>query len=260
MKELFHSFLYQPIYNALVFLVDILPGGDVGLAIIILTLLVKFALFPLTHKSTKAQHKMREIEPKMREIKERHKDNREKQARAIMDLYREHGVNPFSGLFLLFIQLPIIFALYYVFWKGLGFDPNIIYSFLSAPDPASVNFNFLGFIDLKEKSAILAFLAAATQYFQIKLSLPALPKKDSAQENQDRKKKENQEKKTPPSFQEEFAKNMSTQMRYIFPAMVFFISFTISSAIALYWAVSNIFTIAHEMWVKRKAGKIYHAQ
>lgn len=179
---------------------------------------------------------MREIEPHLKELKEKHKDNKEKQARAIMDLYRENGINPFSGFLLLLIQLPIIFALYYVFWKGLPFDQSIIYPFLSNPDMA--NFNFLGFIDLQEKSFILALIAAVTQYFQINLSLPkAAPKKDGEKE----------------SFQEEFTRNMGTQMRYVFPVMVFFIAFAISSAIALYWAVSNLFMIGHEMVVKRKA-------
>lgn len=248
MKEFFNTFLYQPIYNILVFLVDILPGGDVGLAIILLTIFVKIILLPLAHKSTKTQAKMREIDPRLKELKEKHKDNREKQARAIMDLYKEQGINPFSGILLLLIQLPIIFALYYVFWKGLPFDPSIIYSFISNPD--TVNFNFLGFINLQEKSFILAFLAAVTQYFQIDLSLP---KPQPKKEERDKKSKGVQKE----SFQEEFARNMSTQMRYVFPVMVFFISYAISSAIALYWAVSNLFTIGHELWVRRRAAAIH---
>lgn len=238
MKALFNTVIYEPIYNALVFLVDILPGGDVGLAIIVLTIAVKLLLFPLSQKSIKAQRKMRELDPKLKEIKEKYKDNREKQALLMMELYKKEGINPFSGIFLILIQLPIILALYFVFLHlTASFDTGIIYSFL--PVPESVNFNFLGFLDLTQKSIVLALAAAATQYFQIKLSMPAPPPPLKPGEKQ--------------TFQEEFMRNMSTQMRYIFPVMVFIIAYTISSAIALYWTVSNIFMIGQELWARKKA-------
>ncbi|MCI0542245.1 YidC/Oxa1 family membrane protein insertase [bacterium] len=241
MKEFFHTTLYQPIYNTLVFLVDILPGGDVGIAIILLTVAVKLLLFPLAQKSIRAQRKMRELEPKLKELKEKYKDNREKQALLMMELYKKEGINPFSGIFLILLQLPIILALYFVFLHlSDSFDPTIIYSFLAVPE--NVNFNFLGFLDLTQKSVILALAAAVTQYFQIKFAMPAPPAPPKPGETQ--------------TFQEEFMRNMSTQMRYIFPVMVFVIAYTISSAIALYWTVSNLFMIGQELWGRRKSSAV----
>jgi len=238
MKTIFHTIFYQPMYNALVFLVDILPGGSVGLAVIILTLLVKFILFPLSQKSVMTQVKMRKIEPELKKIKELHKNNQQEMTKKTMELYKQEGVNPFSGCFLLLLQLPVIFALYYVFMAGLKFDSSILYSFVSLP--VALNSVFLG-IDLAKKSLILAILAGISQYYQIRLSLPALPQKTS---------------KEPLSFQEEFAKNMNVQMKYIFPVLVIFISYSISSAIALYWIISNLFAIGQELYVRRKTKEL----
>jgi len=238
MKTLFHTIFYQPMYNALVFLVDILPGGSVGLAVIILTLLVKFVLFPLSQKSVTTQVKMRKIEPELKKIKELHKNNQQEMTKKTMELYKKEGVNPFSGCFLLILQLPVIFALYYVFLAGLKFDSSLLYSFVHLP--SSVNSVFFG-IDLVKKSLILALLAGISQYYQIRLSLPAVPQKTS---------------KEPLSFQEEFAKNMNVQMKYIFPFLVIFISYSISSAIALYWIVSNLFAIGQELYVRRKTKEL----
>jgi YidC/Oxa1 family membrane protein insertase len=219
-------------YNFLVFLVDILPGGNIGLAVIILTILIKLALFPLSQKSIATQVKMRKIEPEMKRIKEKYKDQKE-QAQKIMELYKEHKLNPFSGCFLMLLQLPVIFALYYVFLQGFKFDAVALYSFVHIPE--TVNTYFLG-INLLGKSVVLALIAGASQYYQLRLAMPAVVPTEKGKE---------------PTFQEEFTRNMTLQMKYIFPVMVFFIAYTISSAIALYWIVSNLFAIAQELYVRK---------
>src|SRR3989344_1728 len=240
MIAFFNTFFYEPLYNGLVFLISIMPGADVGLAVIVLTLLVKIIILPLSHKSVASQAKMRSIEPEMKRVKERHKDKQE-QARQVMDLYKKHGVNPFSGCFLMLVQLPIIFALYWVYFKGLAnnIDQTILYSFVVAPE--QINMHFLGFVDMSQKNIILAALAGISQYFQMKLSMPPIPKDDG------------EKKKGGMSFKEEFAKNMNLQMRYMLPGIVFFVAYSISSAVALYWLVSNLFSIGHELVVKRRA-------
>lgn len=238
MKQLFNTFFYDPMYNALVFLVGALPGESVGLAVITLTIAVKLILFPLAHKSTTTQARMRAIEPHIKKIKEKHKNDQQAQARATLDLYKEHGVNPFSGCFLMLLQLPVIFALYFVFFDGMKFNQDILYGFISLPD--HMNMIFLG-TDLAAKSIPFALLAAVTQYFQIKLSMPIPPKVVEGDK---------------PSFQEEFSRNMAVQMKYVFPVLVFFIAYTISSAVALYWVVSNLFSIVHEMYVRQKTQEL----
>jgi YidC/Oxa1 family membrane protein insertase len=239
----FSTVFYQPLYNALIFLISVVPGFNVGAAIILLTIMVRTALLPLSHKSVVSQAKMRAIAPHVEKVKEKYKDNKQEQAKQIMGLYKEHGVNPFSGCLLLIIQLPIIFALYFVFFKGLpNLDADILYSFVTHPD--TINMLFLGIL-LSKKSILLAGIAAVTQYYQIKLSIPAMATPEAGAK---------------PSFKDDFARSFNLQMRYVLPIIVFGVSYTISAAIALYWATSNLFSIAHELYVKSKAEKINTAK
>lgn len=238
MIAFFNTFFYDPLYNVLVFLIEIMPGGNVGYAIILLTIFVKTVLYPLSKASLKTQIEMRKIDPELKEIREKYKNNKEEQARKTMELYKKKNIHPFSGCLPLLIQLPIIFALYFVFFKGLGFNEDILYSFVSYPQ--TVNMSFLG-IDLIGKSIILAFLAGITQYFQIRFSVPLMPPVEKKGDKVD--------------FKDEFMRNMNLQMRYVFPVIVFVISYTISAAVALYWVVNNLYSIAQELYIRRGAKK-----
>jgi len=221
------------------FLVGIFPGHSVGLAIILLTVVVKLALYPLTSKSIRAQRAMKELEPHLKGLREKHKDDKQKLAQHTMALYQEHGVSPFSGCLPMLVQIPVIIGLYYVFLKGLKvIDTDILYSFIHAP--LSLDMHFLIF-DLAGKSFILAFLAGVTQYFQTDISLG---KQIAAPvDNSDKK-----------SFQEDFARSMQVQMRYVLPVMIGFIAYTTSAAVALYWVTSNMLSIGQELLLK-KSGK-----
>lgn len=241
MINIYNTVLYEPLYNTLTFFIVTIPGESLGVAIILLTILVKLFLLPLTHKQSSSQRKMKTIEPEIQKIKEAHKNNKQEQAKKTMELYQEHGINPFSGCVAILIQIPVIFALYRIFFKGLeaGIDPDLLYSFVAVP--INMNTMFLGYFDLLDKSIILALLAAVTQFFQMKLAMPGAPQKT----------KDSKGGKL--SFQEEFTKNMSTQFKYIMPGIVFFFAWSISAAVALYWTVSNVFSIIHELVVKHKA-------
>lgn len=233
-RDTFTAVIYEPIYNSLALIVSVIPGGDVGIAIIVVTLLVKALLFPLSMRASKTQIAMRTLDPKLREIKEKHKDNRELLARETMALFKEHKVNPFSGFLLILIQIPIILGLYFVFLgegNGATFDPAILYSFV--PSPENVSFSFLGVIDLTGKSIALAVLVAITQFFYARLTMPVAPAATGSQ------------------FRDDFAKSLHIQMRYVFPLVFGVIAYYISAAIALYFATSNIFGIVHELIVKR---------
>ena len=231
----FATVFYQPLSNTLVFLLSVIPGANVGVAIILLTLIVRGALLPLSHKSSKSQVKMRSLAPHLEKIKETHKDNKQEQARKTMELYREHGINPLSGLVLVIVQLPIIFALYYVFFRGLpDLSGEHLYSFVHLPE--TIDMMFLCVL-LSSKSIVFAVLAAITQYFQIKLSVPPVALVAGAK----------------PSFKDDFARSFNMQMRYMLPLVVFGISYSISAAVALYWTTSNLFSIAYELYVARKA-------
>lgn len=236
---IWHTFFFDPVYNGLVFFIDVIPGGDVGLAIIATVVVVKTILLPLSIKAAKTQRVMREIEPKLKEIKEKYKDKREEQARAMMLVYKEAGMNPFASIFLLFLQIPIIIALYFSVYSGGGvalpdINTDLLYSFVAGP--VNVTMNFLGQIDITGKSLLLAILAGATQFFQIKLSMPELPPKDP---------------KAEPSLKDDFMRNMQLQMRYVMPFIIVIAAYVTSAAIALYFLVSNVVAIAQEYYVRK---------
>ncbi|MBP6884637.1 MAG: membrane protein insertase YidC [Candidatus Pacebacteria bacterium] len=234
LNNLWDTIFYQPLYNALIFAISIMPGGDVGLAIILLTIVVKLILFPLAQRSIDSQIAMKALEPDIAKIKETVTDKTE-QNKQVFALYKERKVNPFSGCLLILLQLPVIIALYLVFLHGFEEAPTALYSFISAPE--SFNLKFLGFLDLGQKSIVLALLAGISQFVQGKLA-------------QGRQGKPSGE-----GMSGQFAKTMQTQMIYILPIMITVIAYRISAAVALYWIASNIFTIAQEFYTIRKIRK-----
>lgn len=228
-SNIWNLILYKPLLNALAFLVNIIPGGDVGLAVIVLTLLVKIILFPLSQKSIESQAEMNILTPELNKIKTSGA-SKEEQAKLTFDLYKKHNTNPFSGCLLVLVQIPIIFALYYVFLKGLSFQSGTLYSFMHVP--AHSNMLFLGILDISKKSLLLALLAGVSQFLQAYY----MPKPVSAGG----------------SFQDSFSKSMNTQMKYVFPFLVAFIAYSISGAVALYWITSNLFMVGQQIYVKRE--------
>lgn len=239
MQAIWTTIFYQPIYNALIFLINTITFGDVGFAIITLTILVKLILFPLTRKSIRSQLLMKKLEPELKKIKKEY-PNKEEQAKKTFELYKKYGTNPFSGCLVVLLQLPVIFALYYVFYRGLSLGTGPLYSFIQAP--LSLHTNFLGLFEMHDKSIILALLAGVSQFIQAHLSLPVKPKVEIVS---------SMEKAEPSTFQEQLADSMNMNMRYILPIFVTFIAYKISAAVALYWIISNIFTIAQEWYIRR---------
>lgn len=238
-STIWHTLFFDPVYNGLVFFITIVPHGDVGLAIIGTTVVVKVILLPLSLKAARTQKVMRELEPKLKEIKEKFKDKREEQARAMMEVYREAGLNPFASILLLFLQIPIIIALYLSVYSGGGvslpeINVDLLYGFVSEPD--KVNMIFLGLIDVAGRSLPLALLAGITQFVHAQMAIPKpTPRKEG----------------DAPDFKADFTRSMQTQMRYIMPVIIFIAAYMISAAIALYFVVSNITMIAQEYLVRR---------
>jgi YidC/Oxa1 family membrane protein insertase len=228
--------IYTPLYNSLAVLLDILPGADIGLAIIILTLIVKFALYPLSKKATIMQVQMKRHEAELAQIKEKYKDQKE-QSMAMLEFYKKYNINPFSSIFTLLIQIPIIYSLYHIFvHSGLPVvNTDLLYSFVKAPEAISTT--FLGFIDVAGKSLWLALLAGVSSFFQMKLSSTSNTQSLNTQAG---------------SFGDALSKTMSFQMKFMMPAIVFFISWRISGAVALYWAVGNVITIVQDYYTKKK--------
>lgn len=230
LQNVWEKVFYQPLYNALLIVIAFIPGGNVGLAIIALTLFVKILLFPLTQKSINSQLAMKAIEPELDEIKKRVTD-KVQQNKEIYALYKTKKINPFSGCLLILIQIPIIIALYLVFMRGIGAVPVAPYSFVQVPE--LWNMNFLG-IDLAAKSIILALLAGASQFFQGWLA------------------RGRQAKPSGEGMAGQLAKTMQIQMLYVLPIVIAFVAYSVSAAVALYWITSNIVTIVQELYTIRR--------
>ena len=236
-SSLFHALIYDPLYNGLVLLVGVLPAHDVGLAVILLTIAVRVVLFPLSRRAVETQMAMKRIAPDVEEIKKKYKDNREEQGKAIFALYRERGVHPFAGIGLLLAQLPILFALYWIFALG-GLPevrPEILYPFVSPP--AGANMLFLGFLDMAGHSIVLGALAAASQFAYTRLSMGPREKKPAT---------------APASFSGDLARSFDLQARYVLPATFVFLSFIIPNAAMLYLVTSNLFMVGQELFSGRR--------
>lgn len=233
--EFFRTFIHEPIYNALALFVSLVPGGDVGVAIILLTVLVKVVLFPLAVRASHTQLAMRELEPELKELRERYKDDSQELARKTLALYREKKVNPFVSFVVLAIQLPVIFGLYWVIWAeraGGSFDTAHLYLWITPPDVSS--FLFLGVIPLAQGSVLLAIIAGLTQLYLSRLMMPTAPTP------------------TGKSFQDDLATSMHLQMRYVFPILLGVIAYVGTAAIALYFITSNIFGIMQELTARAR--------
>lgn len=238
MNALWNTVFYQPIYNILIFIINNITFGDVGFAIILVTIVVKLVLSPLTRKSIKSQILMKRMEPELKQIKNDF-PNKEEQAKKTFELYKKYGTNPFSGCLVILLQLPVIFALYYVFYKPFAIDVSLIYSFIQTP--TLIHTNFLGLIEMGSKSIFLGLFAGITQFIQGYLSTPVKPKLEIVNKID-----------TPKTFQEQLSDSMQLNVRYILPVFIAFIAWKISAAVALYWIVSNIFTIAQEWYIRRQ--------
>lgn len=230
-SHIFHAVFYNPIYNVLVALVAYIPRGDVGVAVILMTLIIQLVLLPFSLSAARAQIAMKVLEPKMKELKERHKGDKDQEALAMLELYRTEKVNPFASILTLFIQLPVLLALYWVFRyeSFTALDVARLYSF--TPLPHATSLLFLGFVNIAGKSLFVAALAGITQYF-LALLTPMPTSGDGAQAD--------------------FSRVLMLQMRYVFPILIAVIAYSSSTAIAIYFVTINLARMLQQWYVLRK--------
>ncbi|PIR47272.1 hypothetical protein COV06_04280 [Candidatus Uhrbacteria bacterium CG10_big_fil_rev_8_21_14_0_10_50_16] len=237
MGNLFFLILTQPIYNALVFLYEMIPGQDLGVAIVVLTVLIKLILWPFTGKSLSSQKAMQELQPKVEEVKEQYKDDKEGQAKALMELYKEEKVNPFSSCLPMVIQLPVLLALYSVLRQSIT-NPEFIsnlYAFVPAPEV--INSTLFGFMDLHARSIPLAILAGAVQYVQARQLQVNRPPKELA--------------KKPGAKDESMTAAMSKSMLYTMPLVTIVFGASLPGGVTLYWLTSSVVSVIQQFYVFR---------
>ena len=215
-----------------------MPGNDIGIAIIILTALIRLALFPLNQQSIKSQKALQDLQPKIDELKKRYADNKQELGKAMMDLYKEQKVNPFSSCLPLLIQFPFLIAVFYVFRDGLtGGSLDIVYNFIQRPD--SINAMSLGIIDLAKPNPILAVLAGLAQFWQAKMMMAKrVPK---------------QARNNPVAKDEDMMAIMNKQMVYFMPAITVFIGLTFPGGLTLYWLVTTLLTGLQQVYIFKKS-------
>jgi len=227
----FNLILRQPLFNALILLYESLPGHDFGIAVIVLTVLIRLILYPVMIQSIKSQKQLQEIQPKIQEIQKKYKDDKQQQAKETMALYQKQKVNPFSGCLPLLIQLPILIALFLVFRTLQGgldsLELSSLYSFISSPGNIAEPM-FLGLINLANPHFGLAIAAGIVQFFQTKMMTPKT-KKTELKEGIG-----------------QFSQMMQKQMLYFFPFFTVLILWRLPAAIGIYWIVTALFSIGQQ--------------
>lgn len=242
MANIFTTVLFQPILNLMVWLYNVVPGNDLGLAIVLLTIAVKAILYPFTMAQIKQQRALQTLQPKIDEIRARLKDDKEGQAKELMDLYKREKVNPASSCLPLLIQLPIFIGLYRALSDGLhskGLD--LLYPFVA--NPGTIHTMMFGLIDLAKPNIPLAVMAGAVQFWQswqiMRKPSPATPPPAEVAG-------------TPAAKDESMAASMNKQMMYVMPFVTVFIGISLPGGLTLYWLVMSLLTVAQQALFLRR--------
>ena len=212
----------KPIFSLLNFLFGLV--GNFGVAIILLTLIVRGLMFPVAQKQFASMAAMKAIQPKMKAIQDRYKDDKPKQQQEVMALYKQEGVNPLAGCLPIFLQIPVFFALYKVLILSVEMrhQPFALWiKDLSAPDPAHI-LNLFGMLPFNPPAflaiGVLALLLGISMYFQFKLN-PA---------------------QMDPAQQQIFA---------FMPWIMMFIMAPFAAGLLIYWITSNFLTIGQQAYL-----------
>lgn len=257
LSTFYHYALYQPLFNALVLLYQYVPGHDIGVAIIILTLIIRFILYPFSKKSIESQRALQKIQPHVNEAREKYKNDKEKQSQEIMKIYGEHKINPLSSCLPMLIQLPIIFTIYRVFQHGLSSNGlEVLYSFV--PNPGHINSMFFGVIDLAAgKNIILAVLAGGLQFIQSWMLMRKRDKKKDAEGD-------TKSKKSPTEAAQQQVEAMtqafSRNTLYVFPLITVWFGYALPAGLPLYWIVTTLFAIGQQYLLERHDKKVAEKQ
>ncbi len=235
MSYIFNILFYQPIFNLLMALVRLMPGHDIGLAIILLTIIVRLLLWPLSARALKSQRALQEVQPKVEELKKKYANEKEELGRRLMELYKEEKVNPVSSCLPLLLQLPVFIALYSALSHGLkssGYE--LLYPFV--PNPGAISTKLLGVLDLSVSNPVLAILSGVGQYLQARMTITR-PKPDAV----------------PGSEDERMLVAMNKQMLYMMPLMTAFIAWKLPGGLGLYWFVTNLVSIVQQSIILKKS-------
>lgn len=230
---MFNTIFYQPIFNLLVFLYNIIPGHDLGVAILLLTLIIRLILYPLSKSAIKSQKALQTIQPEIEALKEKYKNEKEKMGPELMALYKQRKINPFASCLPTLIQLPFLFAIYQVFYNGLTKENSLsaLYSFVS--NPGSLHTIAFGFIDLANKNIFLAVMAGLAQFWQSKMLLGSQNANAVGG----------------------MSAMMNKQMLYFMPLITIFIGASLPAGLTMYWLFTTLFSVFQQYLILGKNKK-----
>jgi len=230
-KQLGMGLFYKPIYNGLIYLTSVMPGYDLGFAIIILTIIIRTILLVPSHKAMLAQKKLQSIQPKLEKIKEKYKNDQQRIATETMAVWKEAKVNPFGSCLPLLLQFPFLIALFYVIKGGLNPDKaHLLYTTYENFQLTDVNVLFLGILNLtKADIIVLPVLVGGLQFLQMKLAMNKTPNKSTNNEMA-------------------MATNMMT---YILPIMIGVFTASLPAGVGLYWGASTAYAIVQQIFINR---------
>lgn len=242
----YNTLLYEPIFNGMIYLYHVLPGHDMGVAIIILTLVIKLILFWPSLVALKAQKKLQDTQPKVEEIRRQYKDNKEVMGKQLMEFYKTNKVNPLSSCLPILIQFPVLIALYRSFLHGLQVDSSTgllnteqvqqLYGFLvHVYSVTPIDTSLFGLVNLAAPhNWVLAILAAAAAFFQIKTLQTKRTQVRSAG-----------------SKDEDMAATVNRQMAYMIPVVTLIFGYQFPAGATLYWLVSTLFSLVQQLYFFR---------
>ena len=249
MGWLFNELLYRPLFNSMVFFYNTIPVANIGLALILTTLVVRILMIPLYRASIKSQREMTIVQPILKELQTKYKDDRQKLSEEMLKAYKEHNVNPFAGILLLVVQIPILIAIYQVslnIFKPENYPD--LYSFITLPE--SFDPQFFGLLSVADsKNIILALLVGISQYYQIKLIMKRTQPAKSKDTKKSKKKKDNK-----PDVPD-FATTLNKQMLFMMPILVTIFAYSFPASMSLYWITTTLFTIGQEYFLIKQVDK-----
>jgi YidC/Oxa1 family membrane protein insertase len=231
-KNLWIILLYQPIYNLLIYLVSILPVQSLGLAIILLTVLMRIVLLLPNAQALKSQKKLQELQPKLDEVKQKYANDQQKLAEETLKVWKENKVNPLGSCLPLLLQMPVLIAVFFILKAGITEgSAQYLYPVLASFDFSSVEYWFL-FFDLRESAPIiLAILVAGTQFIQMKMSFKKQQNKDALGQQM---------------------QTMNTMFTYMLPVMIGGATLSFPAGVGIYWWVSTLFGVAQQYFIQKK--------
>lgn len=229
----------QPLLNVLFLIYGVIPGHDFGISVIILTLIIRFALWPLTTKQLQSQKKMQSLQPEIAKVKQKAKGDKQLESQMLMELYKEKEISPFSACLPALLQFPFLIALYFVFQAATQNTQNLI-NMLYTPiqnlsaiqtilqNPSSFTPNLFGLVSMTNPSIPLAILAGITQFFQVQMITPKQVDKSDP------------------------AASATKMMNYVFPVVTVFIAWKLPAALPLYWLTANVVSIIQQKIIMRE--------